>query len=77
MLIVDYRRTSAPSSVFFQLGLGHPSPVKLQSDIQGSYGSWKTWKVIQFSNFIFQARKIMEFRVMESHVQISWVFFFL
>ena len=28
---------------------------------QGSYRSWKTWKVVGFMNFIFQAWKIMEF----------------
>ena len=35
---------------------------------QGSYRSWKTWKVMEFHNFIFQAWKVMEFRcgVMES-----------
>ena len=38
---------------------------------QGSYRSWKTWKVMEFQNFIFQAWKVMEFncrswKVMES-----------
>ena len=28
---------------------------------QGSYRSWKTWKVKEFRNFIFQAWKVMEF----------------
>ena len=28
---------------------------------QGSYRSWKTWKVMEFQNFIFQAWKVMEF----------------
>ena len=28
---------------------------------QGSYRSWKTWKVMKFKNFIFQACKVMEF----------------
>ena len=28
---------------------------------QGSYRSWKTWKVMEFKNFIFQAWKVMEF----------------
>ena len=31
-------------------------------DIQGSYRSWKTWKVMESYNFIFQAWKVMEFR---------------
>ena len=25
-----------------------------------SYGSWKTWKAMEFKNFIFQTRKVME-----------------
>ena len=29
---------------------------------QGSYRSWKTWKVMEFYNFTFQAWKLMEFR---------------
>ena len=29
--------------------------------IQGSYRSWKTWKVMKFKNFIFQAWEVMEF----------------
>ena len=28
---------------------------------QGSYRSWKTWKVMEFQNFIFHAWKVMEF----------------
>ena len=28
---------------------------------QGSYRSWKTWKVKVFNDFIFQAWKVMEF----------------
>ena len=28
--------------------------------VQGSYRSWKTWKVVKFKNFIFQALKVME-----------------
>ena len=28
---------------------------------QGSYRSWKTWKVMEFQNFIFRAWKVMEF----------------
>ena len=27
---------------------------------QGSYGSWKTWKVMEFCNFVFQAWKVIE-----------------
>ena len=29
---------------------------------QGSYRSWKTWKVMEFYNFIFQAWKVLKFR---------------
>ena len=29
--------------------------------IQGSYRSWKTWKVMEFKYFSFQAWKVMEF----------------
>ena len=28
---------------------------------QGSYSSWKTWKVMEFYNFIFQAWKVLKF----------------
>ena len=28
---------------------------------QDSYRSWKTWKVMEFKDFIFQAWKVMEF----------------
>ena len=28
---------------------------------QDSYRSWKTWKVMEFKNFIFQAWNVMEF----------------
>ena len=28
---------------------------------QGLYRSWKTWKVMEFKHFIFQAWKVMEF----------------
>ena len=30
------------------------------SSIQGSYGSWKTWKVLEFYNGIFQDWKVLE-----------------
>ena len=30
--------------------------------IQGSHGSWKTSKVMEFFNFIFQAWKVLKFR---------------
>ena len=30
--------------------------------LQGSYGSWKTWKVMEFYNFIFRAWKVLKFR---------------
>ena len=29
--------------------------------LQGSYRSWKTWKVMEFKYFSFQAWKVMEF----------------
>ena len=28
---------------------------------QGWYKSWKTWKVMEFKHFIFQAWKVIEF----------------
>ena len=45
---------------------------KVKEQLQGSYGSWKTWKVMEFENFIFQAWKGMEFcgrswKVMENY----------
>ena len=30
--------------------------------MQGSYRSWKTWKVMGFKNFVFKAWKVMEFK---------------
>ena len=30
---------------------------------QGSYRSWKTWKVMKFKNFTFQAWKVMEYNI--------------
>ena len=30
---------------------------------QGSYGSWKTWKVMEFWKIIFQAWKVMDFSI--------------
>ena len=43
---------------------------------QGSYRSWKTWKVMEFNDFIFQAWKVMEFwcgscKVMENDVNFT------
>ena len=44
--------------------------------LQGSYRSWKTWKVMRFKNFIFKAWKIMEFvlfgRVIY-HSMLGWL----
>ena len=51
--------------------------------IQGSYRSWKTWKVIKFNNFISQAGKVIEFncwscKVLEilrkigGHLKLFW-----
>ena len=39
---------------------------------QGSYGSWKTWKVMEFKHFSVQAWKVLEFhcgswKVMENY----------
>ena len=36
--------------------------VQLYPGRQGSYRSWKTWKVMAFYNFIFQAWKVLKFR---------------
>ena len=49
---------------------------KRKTEGQGSYGSWKTWKVMEFYDFIFQAWKVMEFRcgawkVMENDVDCT------
>ena len=30
--------------------------------VQGSYRSWKTWKVMEFYNFILQAWKVLKFK---------------
>ena len=44
-------------------------------NLQDSYRSWKTWKVMEFKNFIFQAWKVMEFncrslKVMENESSV-------
>ena len=37
-------------------------------NLQGLYRSWKTWKVMEFKNFIFRAWKVVELlSVLESH----------
>ena len=38
-----------------------PLPSPVIPFFQGSYRSWKTWKVMEFKNFIFHAWKVMEF----------------
>ena len=38
-----------------------PLDPSLSPYLQGSYGSWKTWKVIEFYNLFFHAWKVMEF----------------
>ena len=43
--------------------------------MQGLYRSWKTWKVMEFKNFIFKAWKVMEFnfwslKVMENIIKV-------
>ena len=34
---------------------------EIETLLQGSYRSWKTWKVMEFKHFIFQAWKVMKF----------------
>ena len=54
----------------------------MQLLLQGSYGSWKTWKVMEFGLFFLQALKVMEnwyldkksWKVME--LQNLWKFVF-
>ena len=46
--------------------------------IQGSYGSWKTWKVMKLKYFSFQAWKVMElncrsWKVMENYSYVWYV----
>ena len=41
---------------------------------QGPYRSWKTWKVVEFKNFIFKAWKIMEFNCRSSKVMENYSF---
>ena len=43
-----------------------------KSPLLGSYRSWKTWKVVEFKNFIFKVWKFMEFnfrslKIMENY----------
>ena len=43
--------------------------------LQGSYRLWKTWKVMEFSNLIFQAWKVKEFNcrlVLESRGKLKF-----
>ena len=52
---------------------------------QGLYRSWKTWKVMEFKNFIFQAWKVMEpwktwkikvfFVTLDTRVCVCWTFY--
>ena len=39
----------------FELAIDHKQSVK-----QGSYGSWKTWKVLEFYSGIFQDWEVLE-----------------
>ena len=34
---------------------------EIETLLQGLYRSWKTWKVMEFKHFIFQAWKVMKF----------------
>ena len=36
-------------------------PPHRSTTVQGLYRSWKTWKVVEFYDYIFQAWKVMEF----------------
>ena len=41
---------------------------------QGSYRPWKSWKVMEFKNFIFKSWKVMEFQlsVLDSHGRLKF-----
>ena len=41
---------------------------------QGSYRPWKSWKVMEFKNFIFKSWKVMEFQlsVLDSHGKLKF-----
>ena len=43
---------------------------------QGSYRSWKTWKVMKFKNLIFQAWKVMEFNWRSWKFMENWSIMF-
>ena len=65
-----------------QLSANSPSmKTLLVIDSAGFVGSWKTWKVMEFYNFIFQAWKVMEFRcgsrkmMFIKKYKINWGFF--
>ena len=42
--------------------------LKMNEVLHCLYRSWKTWKVIKFKNFIFQALKVMEFNCLSLKV---------
>ena len=44
------------NSAYFQC-----KKVSVKTVLQGSYRSWKTWKVMEIKYFSFQAWKVMEF----------------
>ena len=61
LLSLCYR---GPNKTMFRLALQASCylDVVAWKSFQGSYGSWKTWKVMEFYNLIPQAWKGMEFR---------------
>ena len=40
-----------------------PTPWNFHSMWQGLYMSWKTWKVMEFKHFIFQAWKVVKINI--------------
>ena len=60
---IVYRYTILPKSDTLLFNQSLNSAV-----LQGSYGSCKTWKDMKFTNFIFQALKVMKFNCQSLNV---------
>ena len=63
----------SPHTLFYTIFLFLPP---YPNTCQGSYGSWKTWKVMEFRIFTFQAWKVMEnypgsWKVIENNIYLE------
>ena len=75
LLTMEVTLWISQGKLFCQLSVTVSSLCSFQNIPQGSYRSWKTWKVMEFYNFIFQAWKVLKFgcgswKVMENQYDI-------